>query len=90
VVVTGVSGNNVAGYYLTGERAHGFLYNGSAYTTIDFPNFEATGTYVEGISGNNVVGFYQPSPEPAALTLAGLNALGLLGFAWWRRRKPVA
>jgi hypothetical protein len=26
------------------------------------------------------------APEPATLTLAGLNALGLLGFAWWRRR----
>ena len=30
------------------------------------------------------------APEPASLTLAGLNALGLLGFAWWRRRKQTA
>ena len=36
----------------------------------------------------------QPStaaaPEPTTLTLAGLNALGLLGFAWWRKRKQPA
>ena len=28
----------------------------------------------------------QTVPEPASLTLAGLGALGLLGYGWWRRK----
>jgi hypothetical protein len=33
---------------------------------------------------------FSPTPEPATLTLAGLNTLGLLGYGWWRRRKQTA
>jgi hypothetical protein len=30
-----------------------------------------------------------PAPEPSALALAGVGAVGLLGLAWRRRRKPA-
>jgi hypothetical protein len=29
------------------------------------------------------------APEPTALTLCGLGALGLLSYAWWRRKQVV-
>ena len=40
---------------------HGFIYNGAAYTTLDFPG--ATFTEPTGISGSNVVGYYQDSQK---------------------------
>ena len=55
-VASGVSGNNLVGYYQASGDIYGFLYNGSTYTTLD----PAGSTYTEayGVSGNNVVGFY--------------------------------
>ena len=51
---TGISGNNIVGYYLDASNTrHEFLYNGSTYTTIN-----TLGT-IAGIDGNNVVGTYQ-------------------------------
>ena len=39
IQITGVSGNNVVGYYQDSSGVdHGFLYNGGAYATIDFPD----------------------------------------------------
>ncbi len=54
---TGVSGNNVVGWYttFTGQQ-YGFLYNGSTYTTLSDPLGTSTTSF--GISGNNVVGQY--------------------------------
>jgi hypothetical protein len=77
--------------------AHGFLYNGSTYTTVDDP-LGVKGTEVLGVDGNNVVGTYfdssdvphgfetsvEPAPEPTTLALAGLGSLSLLLF---HRRK---
>jgi hypothetical protein len=37
-----------------------------------------------------VNGTPSPVPEPSDLALAGVGAVGLLGFAWRRRRKPAA
>ena len=54
----GISGNNVVGYYKdASNQIHGFLYNGSTYTTLDDP-LGVGGTFAYGISGNNVVGYY--------------------------------
>jgi hypothetical protein len=57
----GISGGNIVGYYTgsTGE-AHGFLYDGSSYVTLDDP-LGAYGTYAFGVSGGNVVGVYLDS-----------------------------
>jgi hypothetical protein len=60
----GVSGNNVVGnFYDSANAVHGFLYNGSSYTTLDDPL--AGGpypyTYAYGVSGSTVAGFYSAS-----------------------------
>jgi hypothetical protein len=66
---TGISGTNIVGYYTdTNGVTHGFLFNGSTYTTLDDPNaggpysefyYDVTGgTWVCGIEGNNIVGYY--------------------------------
>jgi hypothetical protein len=36
--------------------AHGFVYNGTSYTTLDFPGADTTGAHA--IDGNNIVGIY--------------------------------
>jgi len=60
----GISGSNVVGYYLdTNGTFHGFLYNGSNYSTLDDPTAATgpglnVGTFAQGIDGTNVVGFY--------------------------------
>ena len=55
-----VSGNNVVGeyYYYDGIHLtwHGFLYNGTSYTTLVSPGSSWTQAF--GVSGNNVVGYY--------------------------------
>jgi MYXO-CTERM domain-containing protein len=60
----------------------------TASTTIEFdsrndPSYDA----LDNVSVSEAV---SAAPEPTTLTLAGLNALGLVGFAWWRRRKQTA
>jgi hypothetical protein len=60
----GVSGNNVVGiFYDSANANHGFLYDGSSYTTLDDPLVGGTYpyTYAYGISGNTVAGFYSAS-----------------------------
>ena len=60
---TGVSGSNVVGLYSDASGIfHGFLYNGSTYTTLDAPTaiqVNGLGTYANGISGNVIVGLFQ-------------------------------
>jgi MYXO-CTERM domain-containing protein len=48
------------------------------------PPQEAMGTYTIRLTGALTV-----SPEPGALTLAGLGLLGVLGYGWWRQRRAV-
>jgi len=50
--VTGVSGNNIVGFYEDATGEHGFVYNGSSYTILDAPS--AAFTEIWGISGNNM------------------------------------
>lgn len=57
--VTGLSGNDVVGWFENGNGAHGFVYD---TTTSDYTTLNASPTThqttVSGISGNNVVGTY--------------------------------
>jgi PEP-CTERM motif len=61
VTAAGISGNQVVGSFTSASspQAQGFLYDGSAYTTINDPLAHA-GTYSSGVSGNYVAGsFYE-------------------------------
>ena len=59
-VVYGISGNNIVGYYLDSSgNYHGFLYNGSTYTTLNDPLGSLT--VAIGVDGNNIVGYYEDS-----------------------------
>ena len=57
----GISGSNIVGTYATSTGVHGFLYNGSTYTTLDVPFAGEQGTFPYGISGSNIVGHYNDS-----------------------------
>jgi hypothetical protein len=89
----GIDGRNIVGYYTDKTGDHGFLYNGSSYTTLD--DSLGTDTVASGISGNSIVGsyfdgsirhgfLYQPDvsavPAPSSLTLLGTAALAVLGY----------
>src|SRR5208283_1634209 len=57
----GISGDKIVGWYRDSSGGyHGFLYNGSEYTTLDDPNAVTQtrggygGTFVNGISGTNI------------------------------------
>src|ERR1035441_1504050 len=54
--ITGISGSTVVGYYQPGAAIEyfGFVYDGSAVTTLGFPG--ASLTYLKGVSGNTVFG----------------------------------
>jgi hypothetical protein len=66
-----ISGNLVAGSYTNPQApappgaprmpgaTHGFVYDGTTYTTIDIPG--ASSTMITGISGNTIVGIYTDS-----------------------------
>jgi len=55
---SGVDGNKIVGWYVDANGyTHGFLYNGSTYTTLDDPNGVGF-TFAQGISGDNIVGYY--------------------------------
>jgi hypothetical protein len=51
----GIYGNNIVGTYNWGE--HGFLYDGTNWTTLDHPN-ASSWTSASGIEGSNIVGTY--------------------------------
>jgi hypothetical protein len=38
---------------------HGFLYNGTSYTALDYPGANCTATF--GVSGSSIVGYYEDS-----------------------------
>jgi hypothetical protein len=53
----GISGNRIVGT-VGGSFLLGFMYDGSSYTTLEFPGIIPTKTFVGGIDGNNVIGHY--------------------------------
>ncbi len=72
----GISGNNIVGAYFDNPGPfgaedllwHGFVFDGSTYTTLDHPLAGNTvnsgeGTHALGISGNNIVGYYTDSSD---------------------------
>jgi PEP-CTERM motif len=60
--VTGISGSDIVGWYEDASSVvHGFLYDGSTYTTLDDPfatHTASEGTFAFGISGHDIVGQY--------------------------------
>ena len=86
-----VQGQNVVGFYGVpvpgGVQEHGFLFDGSTWSTFDVPGASGTGTRVYGIDGNTVVGSFQDTlgrhgfiatvPEPSSvlilMAVAGLS-----------------
>jgi hypothetical protein len=85
--MNGINGSNIVGFYTDGYLvSHGFLYNGSTWTTLDMPG--AYSTYAFGIDGNHIVGYYDlgelpagsflytiPEPSSLVLFMACLSAL---------------
>jgi hypothetical protein len=82
-----IDGSNIVGSYTdTNSRFHGFLYDGTSWTTLDMPG--ATDTYILGIDGDVIVGSYKDYinsverthgfvytiPEPTTLLLFGPGA----------------
>ena len=59
---TGISGNNVLGYYEENGDYYGYLYNNGNYTTISVPN--ATSTITWGIENDTIVGSYYVGSSP--------------------------
>jgi hypothetical protein len=60
----GIAGGNIVGYYLDNTGDHGFLYNGTAYSTLDDPagsiSSGGMGTFAYGVdSSGDVVGRYE-------------------------------
>ena len=93
----GIDGNNIVGSYLdTSGHRHGYLFDGTAWTTLDMPG--ATWTSAEGINGNNIVGtwfdgshyhgYIYTIPEPGSAALLGLAGATLLVWRRWRRQRP--
>jgi hypothetical protein len=64
----GISGNKIVGSYSdTNYVAHGFIYDGTNFTTLDPVNTELT--YARGTDGRRVVGYF-------------VNVTGTHGFVW--------
>jgi len=55
----GVSGGRVAGWYVdASNRTRGFIYDGTTWSTVEYPGTGGYGTYLTGIHESNVVGYY--------------------------------
>jgi len=71
-----IEGNNIIGSYRDGGAGdHGFLYDGTTWTTLDYPG--AINTFPMRIKGGLIVGFYDPGDGSAH------------GFLYTFNRPPV-
>jgi len=66
----GIDGDNIVGSYVDSSgKTHGFLYNGTSWTTLDYPGslyYPVTwSTEAHGIDGSNIVGTYIRYPGDA-------------------------
>jgi len=80
---TGISGGNIVGYYFDANSvAHGFIFNGSSYTTADDPSASTTsgGTWVTGIDGTNIVGYINYGASSFRAYVLGGGFAALLDF----------
>ena len=84
----GIDGDSVVGYYEDNAGRHGFLHDGTAWTTLDFPGAYRTEAY--GIDGSRIVGYFDDSsPDDRSFVytvpVPGAALLGMigLGFAGW-------
>jgi hypothetical protein len=89
--IFGVAGNElVGGYFGQSSESHGFTYNGSTWTQLDYPGY-FTGTYATGVDAQgDVVGDYEGGPnesqeaflytvpEPSSLALAAVGGVAVL------------
>lgn len=58
----GISGDKFVGEFsYDGNRKHGFIYDGTNWTKLDFPG--ARSSYAWGIDENNIVGVYQKTEQ---------------------------
>ena len=77
-------GNHVGSYSFVSHTGpwHGFVYDGTKWTTYDMPGMASTAFH--GCDGSNLVGNYVV-PEPSTLVLLSMGTLALLACAWRRR-----
>ncbi len=76
-----INGNNIVGDYTDGSgQQHGYLYNGTTWTTLDMPG--ATATSAEGIYGNDLVGAYHvgSAPEQGSFNGTGVTSVPQVVF----------
>jgi hypothetical protein len=57
IAARGISGNKIVGYFVNASGNHGFMFDGTSYSTFDHP-LGVNGTSLLGISGNTIVGTY--------------------------------
>ena len=80
---TGISGNNIVGHYTAASGGgHGFLYNDTTYTTLDYPL--ATQTEANGISGANIVAGITTTHRTASTASSTTAARTRLWTIRWR------
>jgi hypothetical protein len=84
----------IAGYYTTGSVSHGFIYDGSTYTTLDDPLAGPGGTFAYGINNaGQIVGSYNDasgigshgflySVSVSNNAITGAAFLGTVGLDW--------
>jgi probable HAF family extracellular repeat protein len=99
------AGQIVGDYFSADLKGHGFLYSNGTYTPLDFPGAVLTtvggindfgqivGDYSStySISPQGFIATYdvQSAPEPTSFLLFGPGLVGLLGYAF-RRRKTTS
>jgi hypothetical protein len=68
--VAAISGNIVTGEYYTagGADEHGFLYDGTTWTSLNVPGATSATTHVYGMSGNTIAGSYQTGSGSSAVS----------------------
>ena len=71
--ITGISGTTLVGFYSDSARlAHGFVFDGVTWRTVDYPS--SHGTIFSGISGTNISGSYSdPSTNSQAFIYTGTD-----------------